>query len=204
MREPSQVAGQLLERDPAAATTGAAATNSRLPRCASAASVPDRARIDHRLSDEREERPVLVLEVAAQRADVDGLPARPGRIGGTAAMSVGQLCARAGVLNSRRDGAGDADEEQASRTADGDDRRAARVADRLAVDAARARRAGDAQRTGRMAPARRRRWPSSRSCQAAASAGPAAVLGQERLLERRLAADEVERARTWPPRGRPA
>ena len=59
-----------------------AATNSRLPRRASAARVPDRARIVHRLSSEREEGAVLVLQVAAHGAHVDHRAgqARPGSV----------------------------------------------------------------------------------------------------------------------------
>ena len=85
--------GQLLERDPAAASS---APRRRTRGCPARlrGERADSARIDQRLSDDREERAVLVLDVAAQRLDVDGLPARPWRIGGTGRDEVGELLAR--------------------------------------------------------------------------------------------------------------
>ena len=55
----------------------------------------------------------------------------------------------------------------------------------------------------RIGPARPAQAEARSPCQAA-STGVAAVLGEERLLERRLAADEVEELVARRPRGRPA
>ena len=67
------VPGQLLERDPAPARSAPRPRTRGCPAAPPRRASPDSARIDHRLSDDREERAVLVLDVAAQRLDVDRL-----------------------------------------------------------------------------------------------------------------------------------
>ena len=65
---PSRWREQLLEGDPRRRDRPVAATNSRLPRRASPASVAGQREDRPEADDEREERAVLVLEVAAERA----------------------------------------------------------------------------------------------------------------------------------------
>ena len=64
--------------------TGVAATNSMLPRRASPASVPDSARIDHRLATSGKNVPYLYCMYPPSVSTATGRPARPCRIGGTA------------------------------------------------------------------------------------------------------------------------
>ena len=177
-----------------------AATNSRLPRRASAASVPDRARIDQRLDHEREERPVLVLEVAAQRPDVDRLAGQ--------ALQDRRHCRDDGTISWRDSGVANWDTiaaltpmRMSPRMHADEDGRPARVADRLAEDAAvavEAARERDRAERGCDAPV----WTS------VAMSGHldrvAAVLGEECLLERGLAADEVDELVLARQPGRPA
>ena len=140
--------------------------------------------------DEREERPVLVLEVAAQRLDIDRLAGQAlqdrrhggddGRRspGATRASRTGTTIALLTPMRS------EPEDDRRRGSSPGGSRgsscrrrcRSRRCAATSGIGRGRGRRAGSG-----------RRWP----CQAA-STGVAAVLGEERLLERRLAADEVD------------
>ena len=171
-----------------AASCGAAATKSRLPRRASdgerARQGEDRPQAD----EEREERAVLVVEVAAQRADVDGSAGQAGQDGRHGPDDVGQLLARRGRVElGRRWRCVTPMRNRPSTTATAiiARRESRMVLPKTLPRPHRRARADGVERDG----------CDGRGHRAAMSGClrrlGAAVLGEERLLERRLAADEV-------------
>ena len=77
-----------------------AATNSRLPRRASAASVADSARIAQRLTMIGKNEPYLYWRYPPSVPTLTALPASPARIAGTAATTATSCWRDSGVLNS--------------------------------------------------------------------------------------------------------
>ena len=147
----------------------------------------DRPQAQH----EREEDAVLVLEVAAQGVDVDDLAGHALEDRRHGVDEVLELVTRLRRVELGGDGPADAEEDERQQDT-GDDRRPPRVADGLGEDAAEAVDAAPGRRGGR---GRLRCGRSSGRRLGRALA----VLGQEGLLERRLAADEVGQV---VPRGR--
>ena len=179
---------QLLERDPAprqrrrGKELQAAAARLRGERRGQGEDRPE-------AGDEREERAVLVLEVAAERLDVDGLAGQALEDRRQRVDEVDDLLARLRRSRTRSRSRADPDEEDAQQNGDDEDA-PPRIAEGLAEDATETE---------------IRRWSGTRLIAAAAGLGrrrlrtpvrpprrPATVLGEERLLERRLAAHEVE------------
>jgi hypothetical protein len=78
-----------------------AATNSRLPRRASDASVEDKARIAQRLTMIGKNDPYLYWRYPPSVPTLTALPARPWRIAGTAATTATSCWRDSGVVNSR-------------------------------------------------------------------------------------------------------
>ena len=178
---------------------GAAATRSRLPRRASPASVDDSARIDQSAVPRANDGTVLPAHVAAQRAELLGLAEQVDHRRRDAPDELVDLEAGRRRREHARDG-GAHDERHPAEEAGGDDEREPRIADRLAVDAPEAvQPAGGAGSVG-TSPRRVAAITALPAMVGRRLDGLLAVLGEERLLEVRLAADEVEQL---VPGGRP-
>jgi len=116
---------------------GFAATNSRLPRRASVASVPDRATIDHSPTMIGKKAAVFVREIAAERLDVDRLTRQALEDRWHGVHDGRQFLAGRCGRELGHDGLADRDQEEAHAET-GQEHRPARVADGLAEDAAQA------------------------------------------------------------------
>ena len=76
---------------------GLAATKSRLPRCASPASVPDRARIDQSPTSRAKNGPYFQVMKPPMVSTSTGLPAMPAMTGGTVATRLATSCRISGL-----------------------------------------------------------------------------------------------------------
>ena len=187
-RDHRDVAEELLERDPAASQRRRGdELQAPPPRLAGEGAGERQDRPQAR--DEREERAVLVLDVAAHRLDVDDLAGESLEDGRDRSDHVAELLPRLDRRELGDDRLGDADEDRGQ----GPPRReSSPVASRggSCRTHCRARRSGGSEEQGS------ERWPPAggerRTSSHADLSGVVAVLGEEGLLERRLAADEVE------------